>query len=295
MPPAGAVRVLSSQAAPSPGALRVALVQSGVPNAWARDPTRLRSVLAKLVALSRGAGEVDLVVWPENAFPVAVPANVSRLEAARRELPRVEHVLLGAPRFDRERPDRRYTSALLLDPAGRSRAHHDKQRLLPFTESWPTLLAPFDPGGTDLSPGAAPAPLRVGATKVGVLICYELLFADLASELVRDGAGLLVNLSNDSWFADSGGAEQQLAAAVLRAIELRRPLLRATTTGVTAALDPAGRVVARLPGREAAVLRIDVHSERDLSPYAELGDLIVASLLALFAASLAASAIARRG
>ena len=283
MPPAGAVRVASGAASADPDALRIALVQSGVPNAWASDPTRLRPVLSRLVDLSRHTDPLDLVVWPENAYPVALPANARPLERARRTLVDVRHLLVGAPRFDPDRPEHRYTSALLLDAQGRTEAQHDKARLVPFTESWPAALAPLDPGGADLSHGATPTPLAVGEAKIGVLICYELLFADLAARLVDDGAGLLLNLSNDSWFTGSAGADQQLAVAVLRAIELRRPVLRSTTTGVTAAIDPAGRVIARLPDGEPGVLHIDARPTRTPSTYARLRNGLVLALLALTA------------
>ena len=106
------------------------------------------------------------------------------------------------------------------------------------------------------------------------LICFEVLFADLAREHVDQGAGLLVNLSNDGWVAGTGGPEQHLAAAVLRAIELRRPLLRATTTGISAAIDPAGRVVAVLPENRAGRLLLDVRPGRRSSFYARWGDVV---------------------
>jgi len=93
---------------------------------------------------------------------------------------------------------------------------------------------------------------RQGA--IGVFICYEAIFPQLVRRLAADGPGVLVNISNDAWFGDSSAAAQHLEMARLRAIENRRFLLRATNDGITAVIDPCGRVRARLPRHQAAVL-----------------------------------------
>lgn len=131
-------------------------------------------------------------------------------------------------------------------------------QLLPFTEFVPTALAALGIRGGHTAAAAGIAPLALDGDRLGVLICYELLFPALARELVDAGAGVLVNPSNDDWFGATAGGEQMLAAAVLRAIETRRPLLRATASGITAAIDARGRVVGRLPTGSASVLVVDV-------------------------------------
>ena len=89
---------------------------------------------------------------------------------------------------------------------------------------------------------------------------------------MRNGAGVLANLSNDAWFGGSGGAEQHFAASIVLAATHRRPLLRSTPTGVTAAIDAGGRVAARLPPDEPGVLAVEVAPGTGLAPAVWLGD-----------------------
>ena len=149
-------------------------------------------------------------------------------------------------------------------------AIHDKTHLLPFFERTPAWLAQGDAG---LTAGRSPAVLRSGERiSIGPLLCYEVLFPSVARRQVEDGATLLVNLSNDAWFAGSGGAEQHFAAAVVLAATLGRPLLRATPSGVTAAVAASGRVAARLPADRPGALVVDVTPSHARTPASRTGD-----------------------
>ena len=272
----GAIEVLEPDDAPlaSREALRVALVQPSLPRDWRHDVTRAHASLERLVGLSRRVPVVDLVVWPENALPVPQPANAGLIRTALEALGEGgPQLLLGAARYDPLAPGHVYSSAMLWDGRGESERWHDKVHLVPFTEYVPAALAPFLSERAGAGEGDSPVALPVGSTVVGPLICYELLFADLARALVSDGAELLVNLSYDGWFGGLGAAEQHLAAAVLRAIELRRPLLRSTSDGITVAIDGRGEVVARLAPRTPGTLALSVWPSAARSPYSRVGDL----------------------
>jgi apolipoprotein N-acyltransferase len=270
----GAVRLATAEP-PASGALRVALVQPAAPDAWRKDPARVDDTLGRLVDLTRRAGPVDLVVWPENAIQVFLPANRERVRSALAMLDSPPRgLLLGAPRFDPDAPAPIHTSALLFDGRARRVAFHDKVHLVPFTEYVPWPVSRLGLDGPAIAPGPKPVPLPLGDVQLGPLICYELLFADLARSLVGDGAQVLVNLSNDGWFGGSGGAEQHLTAAVLRAIEFRRPLLRSTSDGITIAVDSAGRIAGRLPEREPGVLLVEVRPSPTRTLYSRVGDIV---------------------
>jgi apolipoprotein N-acyltransferase len=232
-----------------------------------------------------------LAVWSENALPALLPENAHLLRGALPEHRGPRALLLGAGRADPARPGTLHTSAFLADESTRLLAVHDKVRLLPFAERAPWPLSASRLGIVPIAPGTDPVVMEWRGTRFGPLLCYEVLFAGLVRDLARDGAGILVNLSNDSWFGASGAAEQHLAAAMFRAIETRRPLLRATHTGISAGLDASGRVVATLPRDVPGTLRLDVAPGAGTTLYTALGD---APLSLLAAAILAAQGLRRR-
>lgn len=263
--------------------LQIALVQPALPSSWRLSPDHLDRSLTQLRSLSASAGAIDLLVWPENAVPLFLPANAGRIVAPildRTDAPK--NFLLGAPRFDGE-GSRRFNSAFLYrrgrtDSPGRQAATlvgvHDKVQRVPFTEFRPWLLPSIESRrAVEIDAGAHPTVLGNAPLRIGPLICYELLFSDVARSLVEDGAQILVNLSHDGYFGGPAGAEQHMSAAVLRAIEFRRPLLRATSDGLTVAVDAAGRVQASLAVGEAGVLRVAVVPGSGRSPFSRSGDL----------------------
>jgi len=254
----GSIARVESGAAAQSGAIRVALIQPGKAGASLRDGTRVALHLDQLVAVTHGALPADLVVWPENAIGVALPANESLVRDAVAKLSPRPALLFGAPAYDPASPTRIFNSVLLWDADGAALGRYDKTQLLPFTEFVPRFFAALGVRGGHTAAGESIAPLPWRDTRLGILICYEVLFPDLSRELVRRGAGVLVNPSNDAWFEGTAGPEQMAAAAVLRAVATRRPLLRATPTGITVAIDARGRVVAQLARGTASALIVDV-------------------------------------
>jgi apolipoprotein N-acyltransferase len=152
-----------------------------------------------------------------------------------------------------------FNSAALVSPSGQWTARYDKVHLVPFGEylPFPRLFA-FAGGLTkevgQFEAGGSREPLDAGGTNLGVFICYESVFPGEVREFANHGAQVLVNLSNDGWYGDSGAYAQHLNQTRMRAIENDRWLLSATNTGVTASIDPYGRTVARLPRKERAAL-----------------------------------------
>jgi len=152
-----------------------------------------------------------------------------------------------------------WNSAALISPSGDWAARYDKVHLVPFGEylPFPSLFS-FAGGLTkevgEFERGASRAPLNAGGERLGVFICYESVFPDEVRQFAAQGAEVLVNLSNDGWYGDSGAYAQHLNQTRMRAIENHRWLLSATDTGVTASIDPWGRVAARIPRKQQAVL-----------------------------------------
>lgn len=209
--------------------------------------------------LLRDEPHPQLVVWPENAIQTTLEDPLLGppvLRMVRGGVP----LLIGAPRSE-EREGRRlhFNSAHLLRVDG-SVAHYDKRRLLPFSETHPlgglgSFDTPGDLGATEYTPGDRAGVFEVAGERLGVLICMEALYPDLAREAQALGATALVNLSNDGWYRGRGGARQHLQQAVFRAIETGLPLVRATTTGISAVIAPDGSIVARTAEGESTTLR----------------------------------------
>lgn len=236
-------------------ALRVLLVQGNFPKQ--RGATGVRDEIQQLVELS-DRPDVDLAIWPESSVRAVLPLNAPLVAAAWRSAGHTpRQLVLGAARSDPARPGTLWNSALLFEE-GQIRASHDKVHLLPFGEYVPAPFAALGLRGRRTTAGGAPRVLDGVGPQIGALVCYEIAFEELAREITRGGAQLIVNLSNDGWFGRTGAIEQHFSAAVFRAIETGRPVLRATNTGVTAAVDASGRVVARAPLLEPAVLELEV-------------------------------------
>ncbi|MBI3693879.1 MAG: apolipoprotein N-acyltransferase [Acidobacteria bacterium] len=251
--------------APASGRHAVRLVQPNIVeeeiygSAW--TPQRAREILGQFSALSLAGGSgPDLIVWPENPAPLYFyndPLFRSYTEdIARRE---DAYLLFGTVAFRGEHEP--LNSAVLLGPLGNEIARYDKIYLVPFGEFVPppfgSLVEKVTREAGDFVPGDRVVVAQAGEHRIGTFICYESVFGRGVRRFVQGGAELLVNISNDGWFGRSAARDQHVLIARMRAIENRRWLLRATNTGVTAVIDPAGRVTGTLPVDRPGVL--DAH------------------------------------
>jgi len=196
----------------------------------------------------------ELLVWPETALPFYPQRDplVGRVA----ELVQKENVYLltGAPTFaidsdGEKRTIQYFNSALLLDPTGEMVGSYSKQHLVPFGEYVPLrkflpFLAPLVENVGDFTAGKSSRPLPLGKNlQLGVLICFESIFPEIARDEVADGANLLVNLTNDAWYGRTSAPYQSMAMSVFRAVETKRSLVRAANTGISAFVDPVGNII----------------------------------------------------
>jgi apolipoprotein N-acyltransferase len=261
--------------APAVPADRAALlVQENIPvdATWTRDHFQrtlreLSDLSVKAVAsnpASPKAGTVDLIVWPESPAPFVTNDPLFRDPVSQMARDAHSWVVTGAigitPAAHSEKlASQAFNSAALISPSGEWSARYDKIHLVPFGEylPFPRLLA-FAGGLSkevgEFQTGASRVPLNAGDVRLGVFICYESVFPGEVREFAMQGAQVLVNLSNDGWYGDSGAYAQHLNQTRMRGIENDRWILSATDTGVTASIDPYGRIVARLPRKERGAL-----------------------------------------
>jgi len=198
----------------------------------------------------------SLVVWPESPAPFYSSDPLFRMAAS--QAARETHAWLVTGTIGIQngsanpvKATEAFNSAVLVTPDGDWVSHYDKVHLVPFGEYVPfRKLFAFAGGLTkevgDFSAGTSREPLNAGGVKLGVFICYESIFPDEVRQFARNGAQVFVNISNDGWYGDSGAYAQHLNQSRMRAIENNRWLLLDTNTGVTASVDPNGRIVARL-------------------------------------------------
>jgi apolipoprotein N-acyltransferase len=182
--------------------------------------------------------------------------------------------------------------AYLLDENAGLMGGYAKQHLVPFGEYVPYSDLLFfvhhgaSAGSMDFVPGTDPGPIYFRGLPIGVLVCYEAIFPQISRETVRRGARILMNITNDAWYGDTGGPYQHLEIARWRAIEFRVPFVRAANTGISAVFDATGRQCGSLPLNTDGFLTCTVHPMRYLTFYAKYGDIfawfcVIASLCAI--------------
>jgi len=209
-------------------------------------------------------GHYNLLVWPESPAPFYT--NDSHFRDPVGELARQSGTWLIAgaigitPAMESGGQNSQiFNSAALVSPRGEWMARYDKVHLVPFGEYLPFPQVFGFAGGLtkevgEFQRGASRRPLEAGDQRLGTFICYESIFPDEVRQFALAGAQVFVNISNDGWYGDSGAWKQHLQQTRMRAIENDRWLLSATNTGLTAAIDPAGRVVAEVPRKQRTAL-----------------------------------------
>jgi apolipoprotein N-acyltransferase len=172
----------------------------------------------------------------------------------------------------------------LLGPEGRELGRYDKIDLVPFGEFVPRafwFVNRVTQEAGDFVAGKDIKVLPAAGERLGVFICYESAFPDLVRQFTKQGANVLVNLSNDAYFGRSEARHQHLLIARMRAVENRRFLIRATNDGFSAVIDPAGRIVQSLPAYQQLVARVRYAPVEESTFYARHGDWFAWACLAL--------------
>ncbi|MFT4571330.1 MAG: apolipoprotein N-acyltransferase [Hyphomicrobiaceae bacterium] len=305
----GSLALRSVEQAPVLGSVRVGVVQGNVAQDQKWDPALREKILDRYLSLSEDVASMgaELVLWPEAAVPFYLGLDARAQKLARFAVSRDVWLLTGSPGVRREdEVTRPYNQAWLVGPDGHWREPYDKIQLVPFGEYIPlgglfgrVRIAAEAVGqfgrGTEHKVFEGPAILATagGAAALGrparfaPLICYEGIFPALTRRFAAAGADFLVNISNDAWYGDTSAPHQHLAMIMLRAVENRIPLVRATNTGISGFVSADGSVRAT-----TALFEEDIAVQtlllRDIfSFYRRFGDVFVALcgllVLALFA------------
>jgi apolipoprotein N-acyltransferase len=261
---------------PSGPPIAIAAVQGAVPQDQKWQAKNRDLTMQRYLRLTGEAWGARLIVWPEASLPVLstdIPDYLQRLEAQGRA--HDADFAIGLVDY-RPQTKQYFNGILVLGGAGDG--WYYKRHLVPFGEyfpvpafvrSWLRLMSlPYD----DFSAGSSRQPiLSAAGQKLGLTICYEDAFGGQQLKVLRQ-ATLLINVTNNAWYGDSTAPHQHLQIARMRALEAGRFLVRAANDGITAAIDPKGKIVARLPQFQEGVLRGEVQPMTGLTPYARLGN-----------------------
>jgi apolipoprotein N-acyltransferase len=268
-------------AAPS---LPVALVQGNIEQDVKWDPAYQQETVDIYTSLSRRTAPPrgGLVVWPETAAPFYFQdRNDLERQVIRLTRETGTWLILGSPRYERRGSEIvSFNSAFLVSPEGDIQGVYDKVHLVPYGEYVPfrriiPFLTALTEGIGDFEAGAGYHPLAMGPHRPGVLICYEGILAGAGRSYKRQGADLLVNITNDAWFGRTSAPYQHLAMTVFRAVETRLSLVRAANTGISALIDPTGRITAQTGIFERTTLAGDAKFIDEQTFYGAYGDIFV--------------------
>jgi apolipoprotein N-acyltransferase len=240
----------------------------------------------------RAAGSgASIIVWPETAVPFYLSEGSERglkVMALAREMG--SYILTGSPSYNYNGETGEtgyYNSAYIISPDGAIAGRYDKFHLVPYGEYVPLkrffpFIKKLTAGVGDFREGPGPYPIGFGEGNIGVIICFEAIFPEIARETVANGAGLLVNLTNDAWFGRTSAPYQHLGMTALRAVENRSYLIRAANTGISAVVDPTGRVLKTIALFERDVLVEDVRLRQGaLTFYSRYGDVFAYACMAV--------------
>ncbi|MCM2970927.1 apolipoprotein N-acyltransferase [Larsenimonas suaedae] len=264
----------------------VALVQGDLAQLDKWTPDGQRQAANTYASLTRrDADNAEIIVWPETALPMLEQQAIPFLERMQATLDSETTLITGLVQQDAK--GHYFNSVITL---GDGHGVYKKAHLVPFGEYLPLdsllrgLIDFFNLPMSDFKAGPSdPEPLHADGLSLGVAICYEIVYPDLVRQRAHSSDALLT-VSNDSWFGHSIGPLQHMQMARLRALENNRYLLRATSNGLTAIVDSTGKITAKAPRFEPAVLTGMVYPMKGMTPFTVLGSWpagILAALMAL--------------
>ena len=283
-------------------------------SALGTPPLSVMDELSEFPAMSLHPGQGDarfrlppgvqptLVIWPE--APAHFRSDDPYLRQTLAQLARTTGAAVIAGDlgvvFDPSAPKGYfvYDSASMFDSQGNERGRYDKIHLVPWGEYVPfkrffAFAQKLTEGAGDMDPGHARTIFRTGGHAYGVFICYESIFGDEIREFVQNGAEVLVNISDDGWYGDTGAPWQHLNMARMRAIENNRYLLRSTNTGITTVIAPDGQVEQQAPRHVRGAFALPFGYRTGETIYTRFGDWF-ACLCALVTLAALAFSFARR-
>jgi apolipoprotein N-acyltransferase len=270
----------------------VTIIQGNIQQDVKWDEAFKIKTINKYVQMTLKSGRTaDLIVWPETAMPFIFDQETYANKFVK-ALPSDLNATLLFGTISKSKSGRYRNSSYVIGKTGDTIGVYSKVHLVPFGEYTPLLtylpfLEKLTASGGDFVPGDGHKPIKTDIGNIGILICYEGVFSYITNETVREGAQVLVNLTNDAWYDRTSAPYQHFAFYIFRAIETDRYVLRAANTGISAIIDPKGHVDAKTPIFTEETLKGSFAMKNTKTFYVRYGDyFIVLVFLALVVAVL---------
>jgi len=272
---------------------KISIIQGNIPQNKKWNPKYRHWIINEHLRFTKEAAvqdNPDLIIWSEASFPGRFDRDIDLKEKILTLAKNLRcFLLIGAIVRAKHKGMDPYNSAILISPKGKVIQRYDKLQLVPFSEY--VILSKKFPVlrklaiSANLTPGKKYTIFELGnkSQKFATLICFEVLFANLSRNFVRNGANLLINISNDAWYKYSPVSYQQLQALVFRAIENRKNAVRIGNIGISCFISPKGKIYGKIKNKEGKSLLIDGHITQEVifansstTFYAKYGNLFIA-------------------
>ncbi|MFO7557337.1 MAG: apolipoprotein N-acyltransferase [Desulfobacterales bacterium] len=276
-------------------AVKISVIQGNIDQSKKWEHSYQQETVEKYIrmSLSTSSESPELIVWPETATPFyflsRYHVDLTRLiqEGVKRS---GAFFLVGSPSYERNNHEiEYYNSAYLLNPEGESIGKYSKVHLVPYGEyiplkKWIPFLGKLVAQVGDFKPGKKGSTLKWGENRIGIQICFEVIFPELARAMAKNRAALFVNITNDAWFGTSSGPHQHFSMTIFRSVENKRALVRSANTGISGFIDPCGRILSKTSLSTEATLTQTVPFMEIKTIYMIAGDLF--ALICLLSATL---------
>lgn len=270
--------------------ITVTAIQGNVDQSVKWDNKFQYSSTLKHLGLSKKAmvNHPDLIVWPETSAPFYFEHDIGLSKLVKRRIRETKtHFLIGCPSFSEKENNFQYlNSAVLINPGGEITNQYDKVHLVPYGEyvpfkKWFPFLDKIVEQSGDFKPGQKGKTIDFLSHKIGTQICFEIIFPNLSRAMARNGADILINITNDAWFGKTSAPHQHFSMTIFRAVENRKALVRAANTGISGVICPTGKIISATPLYKELSVTKRVPLMKTMTFYSKYGDLL--PFLCLFA------------
>jgi len=265
--------------------VRAAVVQGNIEQTMKWDPEKEKEILDIYDNLTKNSGHKnpDIFIWPETAVPFLVQADPKKSDRLKELSHTVKApIVTGAVTFNisKDRQVSYSNSSIIVTPNSKLAKVYDKMHLVPFGEYVPLkdvlfFVEKLVTAVGELTPGKAPHVYRLPSFTFGVVICYEIIFPDLVRKFAKNGAHMIMNLTNDAWYGDTDAPFQHWAMVAFRSVENRVWVARAANTGISGFINPCGEVVkkTRIFSRTVCTLDVNILEDYNQTFYTQHGDI----------------------